>query len=91
MEEVAVIESKSGHAYMRQSGRGGAVSIYWSQEYQVQHEEFCVVSTKNSTTTDLNVTSAYDTMSVDNTDDELVLIRSPIETSKPSSKPTTAT
>ena len=47
------------------------------------------MSIKNGTTVDLTVTSASDPMSVDNNDDELVSTISPIETTKPSSKPAT--
>ena len=49
------------------------------------------MSPKNGTTIDLTVTSASDPMSVDKTDDELVSTRAPIETAKPSSRPSTAT
>ena len=49
------------------------------------------MSPKNGITIDLTVTSAYNLMSVDNTDDELVLTRAPIDNPKPSSQPTAAT
>ena len=45
------------------------------------------MSPKNGTAIDLTVTSSSDPMSVDNIDDELVLTREPIETSKLSSQP----
>ena len=45
------------------------------------------MSPKNSTTIDVTVTSAYDLMSVDNTDDKLVIIRSQIDNPKLSSQP----
>ena len=45
------------------------------------------MSPKNGITIDLTVTSASDPMSVDNTDDDLVLTKAPIDTTKPYSKP----
>ena len=53
-----------------------------SKEEQEQLEEVSVVSSKQCTTIDLNVTSEYEPMSVDNTNDELVITRAPIETDK---------
>ena len=75
---MADIESQSGHDSMRQAEGGGAVSVNESQEDQGQHEEFCVMSTKNDTTINLTATSASDTISVDNTNDELISTRAPI-------------
>ena len=42
---------------------------------------------QNGTTVDLSVTTSYDPMSVDNTDDESVLTRPPIDNPKPYSQP----
>ena len=53
-----------------------------SKEEQEQLEEVSVVSSKQCTTIDLTVTSEYELMSVDNTNDELVITRAPIETDK---------
>ena len=61
-----------------------------SQEYHGQHETFCVMYPQNGTTIDITVTSASDTMSVDNTEDVLVSTRAPIDTDKPYYKPATS-
>ena len=76
---------------MRQAGGGGALYVDESQEYQVHHKEFCVMYPKNSTTIDLTITSEFDPMSMDITNDELFSTRAPIETNKPSYKPVTDT
>ena len=47
------------------------------------------MSSKKGTTVDLTVTLASDAMSVDNTDDELVVSRAPVDTDKPSYKSAT--
>ena len=49
------------------------------------------MSPKYDTTIDLNITSESDPISVDNTDDELVLTISLIDTPKPYSQPSTST
>ena len=49
------------------------------------------MSFKKGTTVYLNVTSAYDPISVNNNYDELVLIRAPIDTAKASYQPDTST
>ena len=59
------------------------VSIDELQEQQGCHEEFSVISSKKCITVDLTVTSASYSMSFYNTDDELVVTRATIETSKP--------
>ena len=50
-----------------------AVCADWSQEEKGQNEEVNFISPKTFTTIDLTVTSSSDPISVDNTDDELVL------------------
>ena len=90
-EELDDNESQSGHASPRKSEGGGAVSDYESQEVQGQNEVFFVMSPKNGNTIYLTVTSLYDPVSVDNTDDELVSTRSPIETAEISSQSDTST
>ena len=87
-EDVDGIKSQSGHASLVQSELCGViatkyqdlvhtsenrVSDYELEEDPGQHEEVCVLSLKNGTTIDLTVISAYDTISVDNIDDGLVL------------------
>ena len=57
-----------------------------SQEYQGQPEGGFFMSPKNSTTVDFTVTSAYDPLSVDSTDYDLILTREPTETPKPFSQ-----
>ena len=49
------------------------------------------MSLKKGTTIDLTVTSASDPMKVNNTDDELLVTRALIDTTKPSYKPDTST
>ena len=63
--------------------RKSSVPVDVSQEDQGQHEEVIFMSPKKVTIIDLTVTSASNPMSVDNTDDELVVTRATIETSKP--------
>ena len=61
------------------------------QEYQGQPEEGGIISPKNGSTIDLTVTSASDIISVDNTNDELVIKIALIETPKPFSRPAVTT
>ena len=68
-----------------------AVYVAESQEDQGQSEEGGFISPKNGSTIDLTVTSASDPMSLYNTDDELFILRAPIDNPKPSSQPTAAT
>ena len=49
------------------------------------------MSPKDGTTIDLTVTSEYDPMSVNNTENELVLTREPIDIPKQNSQPAAAT
>ena len=61
-----------------------------SKEYQEQPEGGGVVSPKNGTTIDINVTTVSDPMSVDNTNDIYVLTRALFDTPKPCSQPAAA-
>ena len=73
-------------------GGGGIASVSVDESYEEQgkNEEGGFISSKTFTTIYLTVTSSYDPMSVDNTDDNLFVIRSPIETDKLSSQPATS-
>ena len=64
------------------------MSVDESQEDQVQH---IFMYPQNGIIIDFTVTSESDTISVDNTDNELVSTRAPLETDQPYSQPTTYT
>ena len=104
-EEVIDLESQSGHYSLEKLKISllfhHKIKKYWDvRECSVcwrtkvrswKNEEVCVTSPQNGTNIDLTVTSESDPMSVDNTDDELVLTISLIDTPKPYSQPSTST